>query len=104
MRPPFVFITNKSGHDFSPATKFGELRFLTVGSVDKYNINTLYGEIIDGLEGSTDRDFLMVSSLTVLNVVAAAILARKYGKLNLLLYRNGDYIERNLNIDSLLEE
>ena len=103
MRPPIVFIPNKSSHDFSDAHRFGDLVFLTVGTVKRYNTNSLYREMIDGLAGAEPQDYLLVSSLSILNLLAAAILSRKFGRLNLLLYCNGVYVERIVEIDALLD-
>ena len=99
---PNVYITNKSAHDFSDAERFGTLVYLTAGTIKRYNTNSLYREMIDGLVDAQAGDYLLVSSLNILNVIAAGILARRFGVLNLLLWRSGKYIERTINVDALL--
>jgi hypothetical protein len=102
VRVPLVFITNLGGHDYEPAKKYGELRFLTRGKIKRYSTNTIYREFIDGMEDAESSDHLLVSSLSILNSIASAILSRKFGIVNFLLYSEGEYIPRSVNIDALL--
>jgi len=51
------------------------------------------------MKGSNKRDYIVPCSLNVMNSVAAAIFAHKHGRLNLLLYKNGKYLERNLILE-----
>jgi hypothetical protein len=48
------------------------------------------------------EDFLLVSSLSILNSIASAIIARKFGVVNFLLFSDGKYILRSVNVDALL--
>jgi|TARA_Y100000310_G_scaffold263133_1_gene273150 hypothetical protein len=97
-----VFVPNKSAHNFSDALRFGELVFLTSGTVNKYAINSLYRELSEGLQNSSEQDHLMISSLAILNSICSAIFARKHGKVNYLLFRDGKYISRTIDIDALI--
>lgn len=99
-----VYIPNKSGHDFSAAEKFGELVYLTRGNIDRFGVTNLYREIIEGMEEATEHDFWLISSLAIVNSIGCAILARKFGKVNFLIFKEGIYVERTLDIDSLLFE
>lgn len=100
---PTVFITNKSGHDHSDAERFGTLKFVTSGRIDRFNVNEMYRQSIDALEGSVESDYIMITSLTILCSVLCSVFARKHGCLNLLLFKDGTYIERRIIIDQLLE-
>ncbi len=95
-----VFVPNKSVHDFSPAVKFGELVFLSEGNVRRYNTSSLYMRFQPLLKDSTPEDYLLVTGLTTLNLIAAFILTQLHGRLNLLLFKsqanNKFYIERVL--------
>lgn len=102
-RTPLVFVTNLGAHDYAPAGKYGELRFLTRGKINRYATSTIYREFIDAMQDSEETDFLLVSSLSILNSIAAAILARKYGMVNFLLFSDGRYVLRSVNIDALLD-
>ena len=102
-RTPIVFITNLGAHDYRPAEEFGELRFLTKGKIKRYSTNTIYRDLIDGMQDAEREDYLLISSLSILNSIAAAIIARKFGVVNFLLYYEGKYILRSVNIDALLE-
>jgi len=102
-RTPVVYITNLGAHDYEPAKEFGELRFLTRGKIKRYATSTIYRDFIDGMSDGIKEDFLLVSSLSILNSIAAAIIARKFGVVNFLLFSDGKYILRSVNIDALLD-
>ena len=94
-----VFIVNKSSHDFSAAKQFGELIFLSEGSINRYAVNSMFRIFTDTMKDSNSNDYIVPCSLNVMNSIACAIFARKHGKLNLLLFKNGEYIERNMIFD-----
>lgn len=90
-----VFIVNKSSHDFSSAEQYGELVFLSNGPVNRYSTNHMHRLFSDKLKDSTPEDYIVPCSLNVMNALACAIFAHKHGKLNLLLFKGGTYLERN---------
>ena len=90
-----VYIVNKSSHDFSPAEKFGKLIFLSQGPMNRYSTNNMVRMFTEAMENSSPDDYIVPCSLNVMNSIACAIFACKHKKLNLLLYKNGEYIERN---------
>lgn len=93
-----VYVINRSAHDFSAAEDFGEVIFLSEGPVNRYAVNNMARMFSEGLKNSDPEDYIVPCSLNVMNAVASAIFARKHGKLNLLLFKEGEYIERNLII------
>jgi hypothetical protein len=93
-----VYIVNRSAHDFSPAEKFGEIVFLSEGPMNRYGVNNMHRQFKDAMKDSTEHDYIVPCSLNVMNSIASAIFAFKHGKLNLLLFKGGSYIERNLVI------
>ncbi len=100
---PKVFICNRGGHNYSKAEKFGELIYVTEGTLNRFATSTLYRAFIDAMKESSPNDYFLVTSMNVVNAIGAAVFARKHGKLNLLLFREGEYVPRELDIDSLLE-
>lgn len=90
-----VFIVNKSAHDFSAANKYGEVVFLSEGSMSRYSTNSMIRQFREIMKDSEDSDYIVPCSLNVMNSIACAIFAHKHGKLNLLLFKDGSYIERN---------
>lgn len=90
-----VFIVNNSGHNFSAAEKYGEIVFLSEGPMNRYSTNNMVRQFHEKMKDSTKMDYIVPCSLNVMNSIACAIFARKHGVLNLLLYKEGDYIERN---------
>ena len=97
-----VFITNRGGHNYSDAKRFGELVYMTEGRQNRFAVASIYRTFTEAMDGSSKSDYLLVTSMNVLNSIAAAIFARKHGCLNLLLFKEGRYEPREIDIDSLL--
>jgi len=91
-----VYIVNRSAHDFSAADKYGEAIFLSEGPMNRYSVNNMMRQFTDRMKDSEENDYLVPCSLNVMNSVASSILAFKHGKLNLLLFKEGNYVERNI--------
>lgn len=91
-----VYIVNKSAHDFSVARFYGEVIFLSEGPVNRYAVNNMMRIFTEKMKDSQPDDYLVPCSLNVMNSIASAILAHKHGRLNLLLFKQGTYIERNI--------
>lgn len=94
-----VYIPNKSHHDFSGAERFGELVFLTEGIVRRLNVNQLYRECYEKMKDAHAEDYILVSSLSVLNLIVGSIMAHKFGRVNMLLFHHGDYVPREIILD-----
>ena len=98
-----VFIPSKGGHDYSRAAEFGEIVFVTEGTQNRFAVANLYRAFIDAMADSDKMDYFVPSSMNILNAIGAAVFARKHGRLNFLLFREGEYIEREVDIDSLID-
>ena len=102
-----VYVINKSGHDYSDAIRFGELVFLSNGTMKRNGINEMYRKFISILKYSKEEDFILITSLASAVGVACSIFGYMHGRLNLLLYEkdksgSGRYIERTVKIGELL--
>ncbi|MCK5607077.1 hypothetical protein KAR91_34655 [Candidatus Pacearchaeota archaeon] len=91
-----VFVVNKSSHDFSPALEYGELIFMSEGSMSRYAVNNMHRQFNDSLEHSHEDDYILMCGLSTMNSVACSIFAARHKRLNLLLFKSGRYIERNI--------
>lgn len=94
-----VFIVNNGGHDYSDAARFGEIVFCTDSVIRKDDVSQMYRELKVALSDAKADDYLLVSSLTSLCMVAAAILSDRFGELHLLLYKDGQYVDRDLILE-----
>jgi hypothetical protein len=93
---PIVYIVNRSYHNFDATAPFGEIKYLSAGIMSRYGTNFMARQFETVMEGSLPHDYIVPCSLNVMNMIAAAIFVHKHGRLNLLLYKKGTYIERNL--------
>ncbi len=91
-----VYIVNNGGHDYTDALRFGDLVFCTHGTLDKFDTSQMYRELADAMFDSQPEDFILLTSLTSLCCIAAAIFAQKHGQLHLLLHKGGQYLPRSL--------
>lgn len=98
--PRKVYIVNKSVHDFSAATEYGELVYLSEGSINRFDTSRIYRMFYPILKNSNKEDYILITGLTVMNLVAAFIFAMKHKRLNLLLFKSyrgqKEYLERVL--------
>ncbi len=99
-----VFVVNKSSHDFSAAEKYGRLRYLSEGIESRYAISKIYRMFAIALRNSNPDDYILVTGLTSMNIVACSCFAYMHGRLNLLLYKNNRYVERRIVIGELLNK
>lgn len=99
-----VYIASKSDHDYSAAKEFGELVFLSEGRVDRYSVGDLYGGLTKALKEATEEDFILISGLTLSNAIASAIMAYRFGSVNYLLFRKGEYMMRKVILGPGVEE
>lgn len=103
---PKVYVVNNSGHDFSPAKEYGELIFLSEGLVNSFNINKMYRMFAPILDESRPEDWILMSGLPQMNVVASCIFAYKHGRINLLLYssKNHRYDRKEIILGNLIRK
>jgi len=102
---PKVYVVNKGGHDYSDARRFGELHFLSEGPISKYAVSKIYREFAMMLRESTPLDYILLTGLTTMACIACSCFSFLHtGKLNLLLFKNGKYVERKLVLSELLSK
>ena len=97
-----VYVVNDGGHDFSAAESFGPLVFLSKGPINRYATTQMYRKFSEKLKDSKPHDYILCTALTQMNMIAAAIMAAKHGKLNLLIHKNNGYVSRTVNLTSLI--
>jgi hypothetical protein len=95
VRYPNVYVVNKSSHNFEPAKRFGNLIYMTEGVMNRFETNDMIRRFVEALRDSQKCDYILPCSLSIMNALACSVFAHKHGALNLLLYKNGSYIERN---------
>ena len=95
---PKVYIINKSAHNFSATKKYGRAVYLSEGLMNRYATTNIHRQFTSFLKKSKSEDYIVLCSLNVMNAIACSIFVAKHGTLNLLLYKKGGYVERNLVI------
>src|SRR6056297_2497038 len=82
---PTVYVINRSVHDFSKAEKFGQLVYLSNGAINKYATSKMARKFEEMLQDSAEEDYILITSLTVMNIIACSIFVCIHKKLNLLI-------------------
>lgn len=95
-----VYVPNKGVHDYSDAWNFGEVIFCTEGFVNRKDLLTMQAELTEALHDAEPDDFILLTSLNALCSVACSIFAHRFGRLNLLIFEEGKYLERFLTFDN----
>lgn len=98
-----VFISNKSGHDFSDAKRYGSLEYVTNGQINRFSVGYMARRWMESLLASSKEDYILVTSLTILTVIGSAIFGHLHGRLNILLFKNNKYIARTICFEELKE-
>ena len=83
---PKVFVVNLAGHDYTPAEKYGEIKFLIKGYVSLQSLDRVIFEVIQALEETTKDDYCLVSGTAFLNAITAALWIQKHGIVKFLVY------------------
>lgn len=96
-----VYVVNRGGHDYSAASRFGTLVYCTEGILSKYDTGQMFRELLASMADSEPEDYILLTSLTTLCSVAAAIFAHQHGRVNFLIYKDNDYVERKLTFDGV---
>lgn len=98
-----VYIANQSGHDFSPSEKYGKPIYVTKGLINRFSVNYMARAWALSLSESSKKDYILVTSLTILTCIGCAIFGHLHGSINLLIYRNSKYISRSIDFKNLFE-
>ena len=95
-----VFVPEREGHDYKAAEEYGTVTPITPVEVDRYNANDLYDMISNKMIDATQNDMILISGLTLSNCIASAIMAHRFGSVNFLLFRKGEYLLRRIILPS----
>lgn len=100
-----VFIVNKSSHDCSAAKRFGNIRYLSEGRMNRYATTNIFRQCQSVLQHSRREDYILITSLNSINVIACCIFVLQHKCLNLLLHspKDNNYVERNLDFSGIKE-
>lgn len=100
---PTIWVINRSAHDYSSATRWGAVKYLTEGIVNRYAIGKIFRELNQALRESQMNDYILLTGLTVMACIACSIFALRHKRLNLLIYRpaTNTYVERRMNLEDL---
>ncbi len=94
-----VYVPNKDARlDYSAAYDFGHVMFCTEGELNRKDVTTMHSALSSALAESEPDDYILIGSLATVCAVACAVFAKTHGRLNLLLYERGKYIERSITL------
>ena len=91
---PTVYIVNKASHDYSAARRFGDVKFITEGEISKFDTASMMRQIEEAFADAQPEDFIILNSFSLLCALVTAAFASRFNKVNLLVFRNSDYVVR----------
>ena len=100
---PNVWVINRSAHDYSGAERWGNVKFMSEGPVNRYATGKIFRMLNDALRESQQNDYILLTGLTVMACIACSIFALRHKHLNLLIFRPAThtYVERRMNLEDL---
>lgn len=99
---PKIYVVNRSTHDYSAAERYGELVYVTEGYQKHFATGQHTRLWLKALADSSPDDFIITSSINTLCTIGGGLFAAMHGRLNLLLWRNGSYIKREIHFGEAL--
>jgi hypothetical protein len=93
---PRVFVTNFAGHDYTKAEKYGEIVWVTKGYVSFHSLDRVKYRVCEALKDSKPEDWLLLSGIPMICVVAACYWLWNHNKVKLLVHdkrSDGEYRE-----------
>lgn len=99
-----VLVTNRSNHDLSKAEEFGELVYMSKGKLPRFGVNHMVRTFSTFINDSAPTDYILMTSLTVSCAIASALFAMKHNRLNFLLFKDGEYLKREVLLDGTCDE
>lgn len=94
-----VYIPNHAGHDYTAANKFGDVKVITTGRLEKYKLHEFYTLCEEELKEANEDDYILLSGLSSVCVIACSILSHRFGRLNILVYKGDRYVKYNFNFN-----
>jgi len=95
-----VYVVNKTFHDLSAAERYGAITYLSDGPMPRFATNNILRTFEPILKESRRDDYILMSGLTIMTVLACVYFYNMHGKLNLLIYRqsSNEYVKRTVVI------
>jgi hypothetical protein len=100
---PAVWVINRSAHDYSGAARWGHVKYMSEGPVNRYATGKIFRLLNEPLRESRPNDYILLTGLTVMACIACSIFALRHKRLNLLIFRPAThtYVERRMNLEDL---
>ncbi len=98
-----IYVVNKGNQDYSDAAHYGELKFISFGFINTFDVDKCFLDLSQALKDSQRDDYIVINSTPTLCAVACSIFARKHGTLNLLLFSHGKYRLRKISLDAYID-
>jgi len=101
MPPVKIYIPNQGAHDFSKATQYGDLVYLSSGRIAINSLGAIYRTFLPIIEKSSPQDYILICGPTTMNCLLCSLFSIKHNRLNLLIWSigkdgEGSYKKRNL--------
>lgn len=106
VRQPKVYIPNKSFHNFTDAKRFGDLVFCTEGTINREDVQNITHLVVTAMEDAEASDYIMISSLSVINSIMCAYFGGRFGRINFLMFNDDtqSYVSRKIVLADALNK
>ena len=93
-----VYVVNGAGHDIVMAERYGEIVYLTKGTINIFATDRLIKELRDKLQDAKVEDYMLLSGYALLNMIVFSLLLERLGEVRVLIYdfKEKKYIRRDI--------
>ena len=86
-----VFVTYAGGQDFSKLAPYGEIYALTDEAIPANDVGRILSICNRAIKATSPYDYIVLSGSQSMGVIFGGMFAQRHGRLNLLLYKEGEY-------------
>ena len=101
-----VWISNYAGHNYEPAAKYGEFKYITRGYQSFQSLDRVKYTIAEKVAETHEDDWLLISGRPLISILAALIWLQKHRQIKILHFDQkggGIYRELTITSDNLVE-
>lgn len=87
-----VYVVHQGDIDFTPALKYGEIKYITQGYARFDNVKKLSQQIANTIGDSKETDFLVLSGNNLLCAIVCLMWMKLHGRINILHWAKDSYV------------
>jgi len=93
-----IYVPAPTNRDLSDLERYGDIKYLSDKPLHRHAIDSMESLFSERLRDSEPGDYILVSALSIMSMVAAIVFYDMHGRVNLILHDHGDrYVDRSFS-------